>query len=389
MKANKLFLLLLLALPMVFAACDKNVETKQEPILKLTSNDSLTFDAEGGNGVITYSLKNAVSGTSLTATCEAEWITNLKASNMVTFTVAANEGEARETKIVVSYGELMFEVKVRQNEKIENEIEDGDITPLAWAERHMLSDFGFPDNYFGIQFGAASNIAQLGIVLIGEEGENILSAGTYTGKNGGVLMEGCELYIGDNDEYYFEYGNVEITVGGDIEGYTFDIKLADNRGNSFHFSYEGVVKGMDPDGYNVMHNIEKIYSFNRDASASGAYHYFIVLADIGMTEDNKTIQGSFYYMIYIYCESEGVTDDEGYITLPNGVYTLSTSEQAGTINNAKYAPKTHMSLSEAVLLEQCVLTITDEGITIEAKSDSDKHLSTFQGAPRFDNRSVK
>ena len=57
MKLNKLFLLML-ALPLVLVACEKEKETTLNPVLTLTSNDSMTFEADGGNGEITYSLKN-------------------------------------------------------------------------------------------------------------------------------------------------------------------------------------------------------------------------------------------------------------------------------------------------------------------------------------------
>lgn len=386
MRLNKL-LILLLALPLAFASCDKNVETKKDPILTLTSNDVLTFDAESGKGEITYTLKNAAKGTELTATCDAEWITDLTASDKVTFTVMANEDEARETKIVVAYGSQKFEVKVRQNE-VDNTINNDDAIRLDNAERYSSDEWDMPDNYFIIMLYDNAYYNQFGIVLIGQEGENILAAGTYTGENGGVMMEGCELYINEIEEHYFDGGEVKIVVEGDVEGYSLDILATDNKGNSFHYVFDGKVKGMDPNGYDVMLDIEKVYSFNREASESGAYHYYLILSDRGITDDNKTIQGSFYYLIDLYCETEGVTDAEGYITLPNGVYTLSTSKQAGTISNAKFAPSNHMSLSEAVPFDMGTLTISDEGVTIDAKVGSNKHLSTFKGAPRFDNRSI-
>ena len=386
MRLNKLFLLLL-AMPLALVACDKNVETTKDPILTLTSNEALTFDAEGGAGEITYTLTHATEDTKLTATCEAEWVSDLTAGDKVTFTVAANEGEARVTEVVVAYGNQQFEVKVRQNE-VDNTTNNDDATRLYNADRIPSNELGLQDNYFAILFYDNTYFIQLGIILIDKDGKNILEAGTYTGENGGVMMEGCELYINGTDEYYFEGGDVKIVVGGDIDGYTFDILATDNKGNSFHYIFEGKVKGMNPDGYDVMLNIEKLYSFDRDVTEEGAYHYLIILSDKGITEDNTTIQGSFYYIFDLYCETEGVTDAEGYITFPNGTYTLSKNKKAGTICDAEYRPSNHMSANDAVPFDEGALTITDEGITIEAKIGRDKHLATFPGAPRFDNRSI-
>ena len=128
MKLKNLFYLLLAA-PLAFAACNETPEPEpqpkpepevEEPKLTLTSEATLEFEAAGGNGVITYTLENAKEGTELTATCEAEWVANVTAGETVTFVVDENEAtEARETKVVVAYGELSFEVAVKQDAKAE------------------------------------------------------------------------------------------------------------------------------------------------------------------------------------------------------------------------------------------------------------------------------
>ena len=88
-----------------------------EPVLTLTSEATLSFMDEGGKGTITYTLENAVEGIDLAATCEAEWVTDISIADVITFSVAVNEGEARETKIIVAYGELSFEVAIKQEAK--------------------------------------------------------------------------------------------------------------------------------------------------------------------------------------------------------------------------------------------------------------------------------
>ena len=121
MKLKNLFYFLL-ALPLVFAACNEDPQDDpqqkpevKDPVLTLVSNNEINFEAAGGQGEIKYTLENAVEGTTLTATCEAQWVADVTVGETITFTVEANEEtEGRETKVVVAYGELSFEVAVKQ-----------------------------------------------------------------------------------------------------------------------------------------------------------------------------------------------------------------------------------------------------------------------------------
>lgn len=81
----------------------------------------MEFTAEGDEGTITYTLQNAKEGVELTATCEANWVSTPVVGDTITFTVAANDGDARETKIVVAYDALSFEVAVKQAAKQQEE----------------------------------------------------------------------------------------------------------------------------------------------------------------------------------------------------------------------------------------------------------------------------
>ena len=121
MKLKNLFYFLL-ALPLVFAACNEDPQDDpqqkpevKDPVLTLVSNNEINFEAAGGQGEIKDTLENAVEGTTLTATCEAQWVADVTVGETITFTVEANEEtEGRETKVVVAYGELSFEVAVKQ-----------------------------------------------------------------------------------------------------------------------------------------------------------------------------------------------------------------------------------------------------------------------------------
>ena len=122
MKLKNLFYLLL-ALPLAFASCsdllgdDTQKEEPKLPKLTVTSALEVEVEAEGGTQMITYTLENAPEGAAVAATCEAEWITDLTVASSIIYEVAANEGEAREATIVVSYEEQSFNVVVKQAAK--------------------------------------------------------------------------------------------------------------------------------------------------------------------------------------------------------------------------------------------------------------------------------
>lgn len=123
---KKLFFLLF-ALPL-FAACTETgnepepqpqPEPEKKAQLILTSDEVMNFSAEGGQGLIDYTLVNAKEGVEFASECEADWISDFVFGEDITFVVAENEGEAREAQIVITYAEASMEVTVKQAQKSE------------------------------------------------------------------------------------------------------------------------------------------------------------------------------------------------------------------------------------------------------------------------------
>ena len=127
----KKFFYLLMALPLLFIACDGKEPTPQpkpeKATLKLTSDEVVEFDAEGGKDTITFTYdggtitgNDSLIGTTgqLEVSCDAEWIDVPSAVDLlgsIEYTVAKNEtADAREAKIVASIDNLSFEVTVKQ-----------------------------------------------------------------------------------------------------------------------------------------------------------------------------------------------------------------------------------------------------------------------------------
>ena len=118
MKLTKLFMRVVVAVAaMAFAACQPDTpETQKDYTLEVTSEKTMEFPAEGGEGVIEWVLNEVVrSSASLQPefTTDAEWIT-LYAEDKGAFAVAVNEGEVRETVIKVAYAEQVIDVIVKQ-----------------------------------------------------------------------------------------------------------------------------------------------------------------------------------------------------------------------------------------------------------------------------------
>ena len=389
MKLRNL-LFALLALPLAFAACEPipNVD-EADPVLTLTSEATLNFGAEGGQAEITYTLANPVEGTELEAECEASWVSAV-AGDKVRVTVEANEGEARETKIVVKYAEQSFEVAVKQAAKPAKEyLYDEE---MAYAQRVDLAGYGFPYNYYLIAFYSADGNILMGTVLVGPDGEEILSAGTYSAANGGLMMEGFELYVGETEEYFFEGGNGTIVVGGDINGYTFDIDITNAEGQNFHFTYEGVVEAMDPNAGLPTEDVEfTAECFDGEyygTQYSITHNYYVLLSNIGLNADGYAQAGGTYYQLDLY-GVEGTVDAEGYIHIPAGTYTFDADDTTAEWTLGNYYSGYSKVNAEGTayeaqgLFQSGQVVVSENGICLEVYINGVKHTVTYNGAPKI------
>ena len=253
MKLAKLFMGAMLAIvAMAFVACEPDNPTDKpakEYAFELKSETSMEFPAEGGEGVIEWAL-NEVTRTSLvpealpTFSTEAAWIT-LDAETLGAFVVAANEGEAREAVINIEYKEQKFAVTVKQAAAAPAPVE---ATELAVAARIPSEELGLENNVFVLAFADDAESLELGIVLVGEEGTEVLAAGTYNVDNEGLVAEECALQVYTEEgleEYFFEAGEVEVVVEGD--DYDLSIALTTTDGEELRYTYSGVVLDMVPE----------------------------------------------------------------------------------------------------------------------------------------------
>ena len=166
---------------------------------ELTSESEVSFTAEGGQSTITYTYTlnedvgedgpEADRDMNVHITCDAEWIeveNTLMLGEDIPFTVAANEGEARQSSIAVEYmGTTLFEVKVKQASKSGEQPEppvDGEVNFKASV---------YEVQYYGTKYSAAYNY----LVYLSDTGLN--EDGHY--KQDGVYYM-LDIYAADSAE---------------------------------------------------------------------------------------------------------------------------------------------------------------------------------------------
>ena len=328
---KKLFYLLL-CLPLAFAACTpEEDQTAKSYVLTLTSEATLNFGAEGGQGVITFALNEATrtaAALEVEATCDAAWVSDLKVAETITFVVAANDGDARETKVVVKYGDQSAEVAVKQEAKGEEPQPEYVLdVELAAAMRFPSEEYDIAENAFALMFVDDAENHVLQILITGAEGEVILQAGEYEVEDS--LLEIVE----SESELEFEAGKAVVALAEEV--YSFDITL-NNENGAYHFTYEGVVLGMEPsDNPNPKPEPQEFNPVKVEAYRAGSW-------DLGNFELDLYIDEENYHSLdmqdYInpnenYLSAGQYTIDNGGVTSwSNFLWNIETGEGAYVVD---------------------------------------------------------
>lgn len=222
-----------------------------DPVITIDSANT-EFEAEGGNGEIAFSVENTVEGVEATATTNAEWITiNSCANGVVAYTVAANETDAvREESIIVTYGAISEEVKIKQymsgyNPNMEYLVFN---VTECWA---TSENGGAKWDVVFVEYDATLGPMQTRISFaLAEANTQRVSDGTYSVENGGILLNTST----ENGNSTYRYNNSEVadildatfTVATDVESKTISIEGTFLSGNkSVTISYNGEMRGMD------------------------------------------------------------------------------------------------------------------------------------------------
>lgn len=156
--------------------------TEETTQFKRKSATEAEFTAEGGKGEIEYEIINPIEGTEVEAEADVEWIA-VTVGEKIAFVVEGNTAtETREGKITAKYGELSFDVKVKQAAKPNDQPVDEEVNFTASV---------YEVQYYGTEFSAAYNY----LVYLSDTG--LTEDGIYK-QNGEYYM--LDIYAADSAE---------------------------------------------------------------------------------------------------------------------------------------------------------------------------------------------
>lgn len=413
---KKLFYLLL-CLPLAFAACTEpdtpGVENKEYD-LKVTSETILNFEAEGGKGVIAYTLEektrfSPVGQPVVEAFCEATWVSELTVAENITFHVAANEADARETEIVVTYGEQEVKVAVKQAAKeINNENDEvvfeaqiltgeyyGDYyTPDAGNYYIFFSDYGFTEDGNLLTNSIYYQLDLYGVLYDGEavDGYIPLPEGTYTLDKNDTMAVGT---IGYSYSCYMKTNSSEIEVEVSFDAAELVVAAdgsctltATIEGKKHKVTFAGTStiedkREVNTGGDNV--EMEAGYAdavyYGDQYSPGVADNFYFFLSDKGFDADGWELPNATYYRFDLF--SNIVNPEEG-LAIPYGTYTIDNGSSEPFTIGAQYSAYYIMdsegwdyAVSSAIT--SGTVTISEDGVVADLMIAGAHHVVTFSG----------
>lgn len=403
---KRVFSLLLIAGMTLGIACSP--EEELEPIFKLTSPAVVQFEAEGGQGEISYSLENPTDGTKVTATTEADWITDIAVGQSVTFTVAPNESyDERSERIAISYGEDRHFVRVTQRR--------AELT----ADVEQSLDYMFCVFYDKEDFGEKSHTYLLGLcdqpfnqddetvapygatyyrfVLCSNTGaadtNNKIPNGTYTldTTQSHNTIDASRSMGWDGEGLSFRYEEVTLTVTDDH----IEALLRIKDGNVRHIIYNGTTEITDSDDNRTGNLTGDLQVTINDSVAPMCYTQSIYRSDymngynlheVMIVEDITTMTGhAFVLYLYnkqnnpsgTYTQFDSNADTAEFTFLP-GTYNEATEELAGSWYATTQEGEVTTTDVMAPLVEGTI-TLTQDGtdctITIDCYDEVGNHIT--------------
>jgi hypothetical protein len=397
---------------LAFASCDSTneIEPTPDPVLTLTSENSLKFTVDGGQGTINYTLENAVDGTELTATTTAAWITDITVGENITFAVAPNETtETRLDRILVEYGKASFNVFISQEGLEPFETFEADMLILdsfglltdgsAYNMNIYLSDIGFSS---GGYYQAGGTYYRLDLYwdnepLLDEEGYRHITPGTYTFDGSdeandmsiGYTLSGYMKVnaSGAGFERQNQFDAAELVVTEDsitLTAYVDGVKhIVTYSGETMFF--EGKKVEFEGDVVLTPHLGMATYL---GTQYSDNYNYYFYLSDKGFDENGMLLPDGYYFKIDLF-GVEPVIDEEGYLHIPTGTYTLDDNGDNGAWEIG-YQWSFCMKMNEQgggyefrENYESAVLEVKEDGMYGEIVIKSGLFAITFEGEPKF------
>lgn len=243
-----------------------------DPVLKITSSESVSAPAAGGDFEITYEITDPADGGKVSAAADADWISEISTATAgkVTFSVSRNTAaEERTATVTVTYA--------YGSEKLSEEVSVEQAAAEASQEDY---DYDVSIRYFmGAYYGLTASSQQYFLLL--SDGDAATGAdvtlytisyyapkdaqieftgdrkvypyeGTFTFSEtdfqaNTISPKSTVKYPGGSSTALFKDGT--LTVSKEGSNYIFDAKLVDENGKTHHFIYSGDGICQNPYGY--------------------------------------------------------------------------------------------------------------------------------------------
>ena len=309
----------------------------EEPVLTLTSEATLEFAAEGGAGEITYTLENAQEGVELTAECAAEWVTDLTAGEKVTFTVAANDGDARDTKIVVAYGTQKFEVVVKQDAKVFVPQAPTEFVPVK-----VKASFYDTGNFIVNLFVNDTKYHEFDMYDEVNPNNDNLSDGTYTSEDGTIGLADSYFYNGSKS---VAMASAELTLKlNDDWTVTITGEFASEEGQAHTINWTGAVEGFKYANQPMTYQYE-ITTFDAQARTTTIW-------DLNLSETDPMLGQMFTRITIQMAEENAMHITDGVYSVENGGILVNSSD------NNSYSTWRHNAAGADINI--CEVTVTND-----------------------------
>ena len=325
----------------------------------------------------------------------------------------ANEADARETKVVVTYGDKSFEVAVKQAAK-QNEPEPptgvnieakhlygdyyGDEYSPGVGNYYMaLSDLGISEDGYAYPGGSYYYVDLYGPLFEGE-GDITLPVGTYTFD----ANDSCaEWTIGAAYSIYMAWDENGNSLAGE-EGLRFTAAtlVVTESGVTLTATIDGVEHTVTFEGIADITDVRTDTGEVIEVTANYAYanyygdqytpgtadNFYFFFSDLGVDEYGWELPNATYYRFDLYTE---IIDTANGIYIPAGTYTYDwfDSMQVGTfsdINSAYYImDDSGWDYIDYSSLGEGTITFTESGVTAELLVNGATHIITYEGDITF------
>lgn len=423
MKLRRLFIALL-ALPLAFAACEKQPAPEPTPEPTPTTEvvlakSTIEATAEGGRYEVSYTIKNPVEGHNLFVAKSSDyaWISDFGAEDGIIYVVVeANETDnAREAVVEVSYGEKHSNenfkaLTIKQAAKAE-EPEDGVVfeaqvltgeyygdyyTPDAGNYYIFFSDYGFSEDGNLLTNSIYYQLDLYGVLYEGEavNGYIPLPEGTYTLDVNETMTVGT---IGYSYSCYMKTNSSEIEVEVSFDAAELVVAAdgscvltATIQGEKHTVTFSGMstisdkreVSGGSGEDQNMVASYAYAYYYGDQYTPGTADNFYFFLSDLGLDADGWELPNATYYRFDLYSE---LVNTENGLALPYGTYTIDNGSYDPYTIGAMYSGYYVMDsegwdYAITGTITSGTVVVDENGVTAHIMVDGAWHTVTYTGA---------